>query len=50
MIAEMESQEFNESFWVWFDSLPPEEKTKFNYYKSDMAKLNFYNKVWSKNR
>lgn len=42
------SDKFHKMFWDWFDSLSKHERDKFNYYPSDMAKLNFYNTVFRK--
>ena len=39
---------FKKEFWEWFDSLPKEEKKKFQIYRNDMAELYFYNKIYSK--
>ena len=45
-LDDMDTPEFKKEFWKWFDSLPPEERKKFNEYPADMAELNYYNKVW----
>jgi len=47
---EIETKEFNDAFWIWFDELSPETKKLFNEYKSDMAKINFYNSIWKRIR
>ena len=44
----MNTKEFKKAFWYWYDRLSPEEREKFYSYKSDMAELYFYNKVFSK--
>ena len=43
---DMETEDFKKEFWKWFDSLSKEERKKFNEYPSDMAPLNYYNRVW----
>jgi len=43
---QIETEEFKKEFWRWWDQLPRAERDKFNYYKSDMAFLNFFNRVW----
>jgi hypothetical protein len=48
IVKVMDTPEFKKQFWDWFDNLPKEEKTKFNEYKSDMATMYFYNKIWVK--
>lgn len=40
------TKDFNKKFWIWFDSLSKNERDRFNYYKDDMAKLNFYNTAY----
>lgn len=45
----LDEPSFLNSFWNWFDSLPADERRKFDNYPSDMSKIFFYNKVW-KNR
>jgi hypothetical protein len=42
----IDTKEFNQSFWEWFDNLPEIKRNQFNYYKSDLAKINFYNTQW----
>lgn len=46
---EFDKPEFKEAFWKWFDSLPCEERRKFQNYTADMAELNFYNRVYKNN-
>jgi len=48
MLEVIQSSEFKEEFWAWFDTLPIIEKQKFWYYGSDMAELFYYNKYYSK--
>ena len=48
LLVVMDKPEFKKQFWEWFDDLPKKEKTKFNEYKSDMATMYFYNKIWAK--
>lgn len=43
---DMETDDFKKEFWKWFDSLSEKERKTFNEYPSDMAPLNFYNRVW----
>jgi len=38
--------DFRKAFWEWFDSLPKEERVKFQNYPADFAELNFYNRIW----
>lgn len=45
-----EAKEFNDRFWNWWDNfLTKNERDKFNYYHSDMAKIFFFNKVYRYN-
>ena len=44
----LESKEFKEKFWEWFDCLPEDRRRAFDYHRSDMAKIYFYNAVWRK--
>ena len=44
----IDSKEFNEAFWVWFDDLPQQQRKLFDYHRSDMAKIYFFNAVWRK--
>ena len=44
----IDTKEFNKSFWEWFDDLPESKRRMFNYYRSDMAKINFYYTEWRK--
>lgn len=37
---------FRKSFWEWFDSIPKEERERFQLYKADMAELFFFNKIY----
>ncbi len=37
------TKEFKDLFWEWFDDLPLDRRRQFNYYKLDLAKINFYN-------
>lgn len=39
----IDTKEFNDLFWQWFDDLPLDRQRQFNYYKYDLAKINFYN-------
>lgn len=39
----IDTEEFNNLFWEWFDDLPLDRQRQFNYYKYDLAKINFYN-------
>lgn len=39
----IDTKEFNDLFWQWFDDLPIDRQRQFNYYKYDVAKINFYN-------
>ena len=41
------TEKFNNAFWDWFDSLPLDLRKKFWYYPADLAKVYFYNKIWS---
>ena len=34
--------DFKKKFWKWFDSLSISEKTKFWYFKEDMAETFFF--------
>lgn len=43
---QINTKEFNKSFWEWFDDLPDIKRDQFNYYRSDIAKINFYNTQW----
>ena len=40
------TKDFNQLFWEWFDNLPESKRNVFNYYKNDVAKINFYNTQW----
>lgn len=40
------TKDFNQLFWEWFDNLPEGKRNIFNYYKNDVAKINFYNTQW----
>ena len=44
----LDTPEFKKEFWEWFDSLPKQERRKFQEYPADMAELYFYNKIYSK--
>ena len=44
----MDTKQFKQAFWYWFDNLPASERKKFYTYPADMAELYFYNKVFSK--
>jgi hypothetical protein len=48
-MEDMNSEEFKDAFWEWFDSIPFKERQKFKTYPSDMAELYFYNKIWKHN-
>lgn len=37
---------FKKAFWEWFDSIPKEERERFQLYKADMAELFFFNKIY----
>ena len=39
----IDTKEFKDLFWHWFDDLPLDQRRQFNYYKLDVAKINFYN-------
>jgi len=41
-----DSPDFKKEFWAWFDSLPKQERVKFQNFPADLAELNFYHKVW----
>lgn len=47
-MEDMNTEEFKEAFWMWFDNLPAKERQKFANYPADMAELYFYNKIWSR--
>lgn len=42
----LNTDEFNNNFWEWFDELDTKTKNCFWYYSSDMAKFYFYNKIY----
>jgi len=44
------TKDFNQLFWEWFDDLPESKRNIFNYYKNDVAKINFYNTQWQYRR
>jgi len=44
----LETEEFREAFWSWFDHQPLGFKQKYWYYPIDMAKVFFYNSIWKK--
>ena len=45
---DLKDPHFKSCFWEWFDSLPKQDKKRFQYYSADMAELYFYNKVYSR--
>jgi hypothetical protein len=44
----MDTPEFKNEFWKWFDALPKIEKQRFWDFAHDFACLYFYNKFYSK--
>jgi len=45
---DLNTSDFKKAFWEWFDSLPKEERIKFQQYPADMAEIYFYNKIYIK--
>lgn len=39
----IDTPEFKEAFWNWWDMLPKSHRDRFNYEKEDWAAINFFN-------
>ena len=43
---DLRDEKFAAAYWLWFDDLTPQERTKFNEYPMDMSKMFFFNRIW----
>jgi hypothetical protein len=46
----LDNKSFKEEFWVWWDKQPKEFRDLYNYHKSDMSMLYYYNKIYVKKK
>jgi hypothetical protein len=42
----IKTDEFQNTFWKWFDELDSVSKQRFWYYSSDLAKFYYFNRVF----
>lgn len=42
----LDSEEFKNAFWLWFDNLSTTEKYIFWCYRSDTSEIYYYNKIY----